>query len=108
LNKYSAKQEAALKWLRYLATKDAIKMYAENGGIPPVKDVLEGMKEKRPEFPYIAEHSEKYGFVEDTSANVFPVLEIMAKYLSAAWAGQINIDTALQKTQEEVSMKVGK
>ncbi|SMB99626.1 multiple sugar transport system substrate-binding protein [Thermanaeromonas toyohensis ToBE] len=108
LNKSSPKQEAALKWLKYLATKDAMKVYAENGGIPPVKDILEGMKDKRPEFPYIAEHSEKYGFVEDTSGNVFPVLEIMAKYLSAAWVGQIDIDSALKKVQEEVSQKVGK
>lgn len=108
LNKSSKKQDAALKWLKYLSTKDAQKIYADNGGIPSVKEILQSMKDKRPEFPYIAEHVDKYGFVEDTSDKVFPVLEVLAKDFSAAWAGQTDVDSALKKAQDEVNQKVGK
>lgn len=108
LNKSSKKQEAALKWLKYLATREAMQIYADNGGIPSVTDVLNGLKNKRPEFPYIAEHVGKYGFVEDTSDKVFPVLEILAKHFSAAWAGQTDIDSALKKAQKEVNQRIGK
>jgi multiple sugar transport system substrate-binding protein len=107
LNNSSKHQDASLKWLKYLATKDAQQVYAQNGGIPSVTDILNGMKDQRPEFPYIAEHVDKYGFVEDTSDKVFPVLEVLAKHLSAAWADQTDVDTALKKANDEVNQKVG-
>ncbi|MEX2461751.1 MAG: sugar ABC transporter substrate-binding protein [Paenibacillaceae bacterium] len=108
LNSSSKNQENATKWLKYLTTKDAQKIYADNGGIPSVKDILDGMKDTRPEFPYIAEQVDKYGFVEDTSDKVFPILEVLAKNFSAAWAGQMDINTAVKKADDEVNQKVGK
>ncbi|MGG1515910.1 sugar ABC transporter substrate-binding protein [Paenibacillus oryzisoli] len=108
LNKSSKHQDAAVKWLKYLSTEAAQKIYAQNGGIPSVKSILKGMKAERPEFPVIAEHVDKYGFVEDTSANVNPVLEILAKNFSAAWAGQVSVDNALKQANTEVNQKVGK
>lgn len=108
INKHSEKQEAALKWLKYLATTEAMRTYAENGGIPPVADVLNGMKEQRPEFPYIAEHVDQYGYVVDTSDKVFPILEVLAKHFSAVWAGQADADEAAKKAQAEVTALLGK
>lgn len=108
INKHSKKQEASLKWLKYLSTKEAMTAYAENGGVPPAQEILNGLKEKRPEFPYIAEHVDKYGFVEDTSENVFPILEILAKNFSAVWAGQTDSESAVVKAQQEVTERLAK
>ncbi|MCZ8511556.1 sugar ABC transporter substrate-binding protein [Paenibacillus filicis] len=103
INNKSDKQDAALKWMKYLSTTNAMKMYAQNGGIPSVSDVLNSMKDTRPEFPFIATHVDKYGFVEDTSANVFPILGILAKDFSAAWAGQTDVDSAAKTAQKDVT-----
>ncbi|MET3288328.1 UNVERIFIED_CONTAM: multiple sugar transport system substrate-binding protein [Brevibacillus sp. OAP136] len=108
INSHSDKQEAALKWLQYLATLDAMKTYAQNGGIPPVADVLNGMKDQRPEFPFIAEHVDKYGYVADTGSQVFPILEVLARHFSAVWAGQADADQAAKRAQDEVSKLIGK
>lgn len=108
VNKHSTKQEASLKWLKYLATKEAMTTYAENGGVPPAQEILNGLKDKRPEFPYIAEHVDKYGFVEDTSEHVFPILEILAKHFSAVWAGQTDSDSAAVKAQQDVAERLAK
>ncbi|WNC17502.1 sugar ABC transporter substrate-binding protein [Brevibacillus brevis] len=108
INKHSDKQEASLKWMKYLATKEAMQTYAENGGIPPVADVLNGMKEKRPEFPAIAQHVDQYGYVVDTSEKVFPILEVLARHFSAVWAGQADADAAAKNAQAEVTTLLGK
>ena len=108
INSASKQQDAAIKWLKFLATEDAQKIYAQNGGIPSVKNILNGMKDQRPEYPYIAENVDKYGFVEDTSDKVFPVLEVLAKDFSGAWAGQTDVESAVKKANDEVNQKVGK
>jgi multiple sugar transport system substrate-binding protein len=108
INKNSEKQEAAIKFMKYLASQDAMKLYADNGGIPPVTEILNGMKADRPEFPYIAEHVDKYGFVVDTSDKVFPILNVLAEHFSGVWAGQTDVDVAVTKAQEEVTKLLGK
>lgn len=103
LNAYSKNKEAAAKWLKYLATNQAMQAYAEAGAIPPVTSVLNGLSNIRPEFSAIAEHVDKYGFVESTSPNVQPMLEIMAKRFSAVWAGQGSADDAAKQVQAELT-----
>jgi multiple sugar transport system substrate-binding protein len=103
LSKYSENKEAAAKWLSYLATEEAMQLYAESGGLPPVSAVLTSMAETRPEFPQTAEHLELYGYVESTSAETFAILDVLARNLSSYWAGQIDLDTAAVTAQEEAS-----
>jgi multiple sugar transport system substrate-binding protein len=50
----------------------------------------------------ISEHVDKYGYVESTSPETIPILEVLSKRLSAAWAGQTSIDDALTQAQSEV------
>ncbi|WP_448516628.1 ABC transporter substrate-binding protein [Pseudothermotoga sp.] len=101
LSKYSKKKDAALKFLSFLATEQAMKMYAENGGIPPVETILKAMGDRRPEFPLIADHVKKYGYVESTAAHTMAILEIMSNKLTAYWTGQIQLEVALQEIQKE-------
>lgn len=101
LSKYSKKKDAALKFLSFLASEEAMKMYAENGGIPPVEPVLKSLGDKRPEFPAIAEHVKKYGYVESTSAETMAILEVLSNKLTAYWAGQLELERALEEAQRE-------
>jgi len=78
-----------------------MKMYAENGGIPPVETILKAMGDRRPEFPLIADHVKKYGYVESTAAQTMAILEVMANKLTAYWTGQIQLEVALQEIQKE-------
>lgn len=103
LSKYSEHKEAAVEWLTFLATQEAMEMYAANGGVPPVMDVLMGLADQRPEFPLIAEHADLYGYVETTVAETVPILEVLAKRLSAVWAGEVDIAEAQAQAQEEVA-----
>lgn len=103
LSKYSENKEAAAKWLSYLATEEAMQLYAESGGIPPVSSVLMGMAETRPEFVATADHLEKYGYVESTGAETFAILDVLARNLSSYWAGQIDLETAATTAQEEAT-----
>lgn len=102
LNAASEHKEEAFKWISFLATPEAMRMYAEAGGIPPVSEVLTEMGDQRPEFPIIAEHVDKYGFVETTRAETVPILEILAKRFSAAWALETSPEEALDMAQQEV------
>lgn len=101
LSKYSKKKDAALKFLSFLASEEAMKMYATNGGIPPVETILKAMGDKRPEFPTIADHVKKYGYVESTSAQTMTILEIISNKLTGYWTGQISLDEALNQIQKE-------
>lgn len=98
LNKNSANKAAAGKFLAYLGTPTAMKVYAEAGGLPPVGSVLQGLASKRPEFPMVASSVDKYGFVVTggTAAYAVPVYEVLAREFSAAWAGQKSADAAIK------------
>ena len=105
ISAYSNTKPAVQKWVRFLATTQAMRMYADAGGIPPVRAALANpaLAKQRPEFPLIAEHVEKYGYVETTIAETVPILEILAKHLSAAWALQVAPKIALDQANGEIT-----
>jgi multiple sugar transport system substrate-binding protein len=102
LNKYAKNKDGAIKWMNYLTTADAMNIYAGNGGIPPMTDVLSALKDKNAVLPLIAEHVDKYGYSEPILAQTQPILQKLAEVLNGAWAGQEDIDKALAKAQDEV------
>lgn len=102
LNKYGTNKEATAKWLNYLATQEAMEAYASAGGLPPVAAVLTSMGAQRPDFAKTAEFLEKYAYTPSTGPHVFGILEILAKHLSAVWAGQKDADSAAKESQAEV------
>lgn len=105
LNKSSTKQDAAGKFLAYLGSEAAMKLYADAGGLPPVANVLKSMAKQRPEFPIVAEHLGKYGFVVTggTAAYAVPVYTALAEEFSAVWAGQKSADDALKAASDKMA-----
>jgi len=102
LSKYSKNKSAALDFLAFLASKEAMQIYADNGGLPGVEDILISMGDERPETPLLAEHIKKYGFVESTEGETMSILEIMANRLTGIWAGQYDVEEGLELIQKEV------
>jgi multiple sugar transport system substrate-binding protein len=102
LNKNGTHKEAAGKWLTYLASQEAMEVYAQSGGLPPVPAVLNSMGEKRLDFKKTAEFLEKYSYTPSTGPHVFGILEVLAKNLSAVWAGQKDADSAAKESQAGV------
>jgi len=102
VSKYSQNKEAAASFLKFLSTKEAMKMYAEAGGIPPVESVLNELAMTRPEFPKIAETVRKYGYVEFTGAETMAILQILANNLTAIWTGQVKVEDGLKNAQKQV------
>lgn len=100
LNKYSKNKDASAKWMTYLGTVEAMEIYAKAGGVPPVAEVLNGLGEEKAHLPFVADHLSKYGFVETTLAEQTAIYDVLAKNLSAAWAGQIDVDTAAKESQK--------
>ena len=105
LNKASLKKDAAGKFLEYLGSEGAMKLYADAGGLPPVANVLKSMAKQRPEFPIVAEHLGKYGFVVTggTASYAIPVYTALAEEFSAVWAGQKSDTDALKAASEKMA-----
>lgn len=87
LNKYSKNQAASLKWMKYLATIPAMKIYATAGGVPSMPSILRGMVSKNASFANIIEYAGKYGYSESAGPREFDMYSVLAEVLSPAWAG---------------------
>jgi len=94
LNKHSDKKDEASQFLIYLATKEAMQSYYDNGGLPPVEGVID---------EYYAQNIDKYGFSEYIGKETVPILEEMAKYLSETWSNQTGSKEALEKADEAIN-----
>lgn len=103
LNKYAKNKEGALKWMNYLTTAEAMNIYAQNGGIPPIAEVLNANADKNAVLPLIAEHVDKYGYSVPIMAETQQILIVLAEKLSAAWVGQADTESALAEAQEQIS-----
>lgn len=108
LNTASKNKADAGKVLAWLATKDAMTVYAQAGGTPPVPEILKAMAAARPEFPLVGDFVDRYGFVVTggTAAYAVPVYEVLAEKFSAFWAGQLDLDTALKQAAEGMAERI--
>jgi multiple sugar transport system substrate-binding protein len=88
LNKYSKKQAAAQKWMKYLATVPAMKDYAAAGGVPSMPEILNTMVSTNASFANIITYAGKYGYAESAGAREFDMYAKLAEVLSPAWVGQ--------------------
>ena len=88
LNKFSANQEAAQKWLAFLATEEAMAIYAENGGVPSMPGILNGMVDTNASFENMIEYANEIGYSEPKVAREFDIYAALAEELSLAWLGQ--------------------
>ena len=108
MNASGERKEAAGRFVNYLFTQQAMRIYAEAGGSPPVMPVMEALRDRRPDFPLMARFLEEYAYVVNggTAAYAVPVYEIMAEEFSAVWAGDQTIEQALSAAETRMARAV--
>lgn len=108
LNAASENKEAAGKFLAWLASEEAMRIYGEAGGTPPFPAVLEELAGQRPEFPLVGQYAADYGFVVTggTAAYAVPVYEVLSEAFSGYWAGQGDVDSALAAAAAGIAERV--
>jgi multiple sugar transport system substrate-binding protein len=101
INKASDNKEGAQKFISWLASADAMTVYAKAGGSPALsKSLTDGLAAERPDLVKLGEFAGSYGFVMrgGTSAKALQIYELQAKEFTAYWAGEKSIDEALAAT----------
>lgn len=109
LNRYSRHKAAAIKWLDYLATPQAMLLYARAGGIPSMPSVLLKVANTQPAGYYqtIISTVEHGGFSEPTLPETQTIYVDLASDLSGAWAGLTSSKAALAKAQRDLEALIG-
>jgi multiple sugar transport system substrate-binding protein len=102
LNKYSQNKAAALEFLDYLATPEAMTTYAQAGGIPAMPEVLSANEDVNPAFGQIAESIDQHGYSVPVFPRTFEAYSVLAEDLSSAWVGSVEPQEALRKADEDL------
>jgi multiple sugar transport system substrate-binding protein len=101
LNKNSDNKPAALKFLNWLTTAEAMELYAKSGGSPALTDaVVAKIAKERPDLTKFGALAGQYGFVMNggTSAKALAIYELQAKEFTGYWSGAKTLDAALAET----------
>lgn len=96
LNTHSENKEAALTWLSYLATEEAMDAYAKAGGIPSMPSVLAANVDVNPVFAFIADQVQEFGYSPPIWEGTFAAMTALAEELAPAWIGTRDLDQALE------------
>lgn len=86
-NKFSNNPEAAQKWLAFLATEEAMAIYAEAGGVPSMPGILRGMVDTNASFENMIEYANEIGYSRPPVPREFDIYAALAEKLSLAWLG---------------------
>jgi ABC-type glycerol-3-phosphate transport system substrate-binding protein len=111
INKASDKQDEAKAFLKFLASEDAMSMYAQDGGQPPVVDrIIKAVASDRPDMMTMGDNTAKYGIVMrgSTSAEALGVYSNMAENFTGYWNGAIDEDTAIANVEAYMKKAFGK
>ncbi len=95
--------EGAVRFLQWLASSEAMQVYAGNGGAPGLTgDTLAAVAGDRPDLVPLGDYAANYGFVMNggTSARALSVYELQAKEFTGYWAGSQSLDEALANATE--------
>jgi multiple sugar transport system substrate-binding protein len=95
LNTHSQQKEAALRWMEYLATAEAMDAYAKAGAIPSMPSVLAANVDINPVFAFIADHVQKYGYSPTIWEGTFAAMTALSEELTPAFIGTGDVDAAL-------------
>jgi multiple sugar transport system substrate-binding protein len=101
INKSSGNKEGATRFLTWLATPEAMEIYAKAGGSPALVDAMTAKLAKdRPDLVQLGQYAGQYGFVMNggTSAKALSVYELQAKEFTGYWASTQSLDQALANT----------
>ncbi len=102
INKASTHKEGAVKFIDWLATPEAMTIYAKAGGSPALTEaVVASLVAERPDLKQLGEYAGAYGFVMTggTAAKALQVYELQAKEFTAYWSGEKSLDDALAATK---------
>ena len=86
-NKFSNNPEAAQDWLAFLATEEAMAIYAEAGGVPSMPGILRGMVDTNASFENMIEYANEIGYSRPPVPREFDIYAALAEKLSLAWLG---------------------
>lgn len=103
LNKSAEHKDGAVKFLKWLSSKEAALVYARNNGAPALTpEVVAEVAKERPDLVKLGEFAGKYGYVMTggTSAKALSVYELQAKEFTGYWSGQQSLDDALANTEK--------
>jgi multiple sugar transport system substrate-binding protein len=98
INKNSEHKDGAVKFLSWLATPEAMELYAKAGGSPALVDAETAkLAADRPDLVKLGQFAGQYGFVMNggTAAKTLPVYELQAKEFTGYWAGTQSLDQAV-------------
>jgi multiple sugar transport system substrate-binding protein len=101
INKAAANKEGAIKFMNWLASADAMELYANAGGSPALTEGLVAkVSAARPDLVKLGQFAGSYGFVMNggTSAKALQIYELQAKEFTAYWGGTKSLDEALAAT----------
>jgi len=103
MNKYSKNKAATRSFLDYLATTDAMSIYAQSGGIPAMPAVLAANEDLNPAFGQIGESIDKYGYSVPVFPKTFEAYAKLAEDLSGAWIGEVPAEDALATANADLA-----
>ena len=98
INKNSDHKDGAAKFLSWLATPEAMEIYAKAGGSPALVDAETAkLAGDRPDLVKLGQFAGQYGFVMNggTSAKTLSTYELQAKEFTGYWAGTESEDQAI-------------
>ncbi|MFV0334603.1 MAG: extracellular solute-binding protein [Tropicimonas sp.] len=98
INKSGKNTEGAAAFLRWLATPEAMEVYAKAGGAPGLTGpALDAVAEERPDLVPLGSFASEYGYVMRgaTSASALSVYELQAKAFTGYWGDVSSLDDAL-------------
>ena len=101
LNAQAKNPEGAKRFLQWLSSEEAILDYARAGGAPGLtSDVAAKLESERPDLLPLGEYASNYGFVMrgGTAEKALGVYELQANEFTGYWAGQQELDQALEAT----------
>lgn len=98
VNAAAENPEGAQAFLRWLATPEAMAIYARAGGAPGLTGAaLDAVAAERPDLAQLGQYAADYGYVMRgaTSANALSIYERQAADFTGYWAGDATLDEAL-------------
>lgn len=103
INAAAENPEGAAAFLRWLATPEAMAIYARAGGAPGLTgEALAAVEAERPDLAQLGDYAANYGYVMRgaTGANALTVYERQAADFTGYWAGTSTLDEALASATE--------
>lgn len=102
LNKAASNKAGAEAFLQWLATPEAMAVYAMAGGAPGLSGAaLDKVADARPDLVPLGSYASQYGYVMRgaTSGGALSVYELQAKAFTGYWGDVTSLDEALEEAE---------